>query len=157
VNYIEPEDLEAMVEKSLGEQIVVFVYGTLKEGYGNHRYHLGDGRGTFLGYGVTKKKFRMLDGGFPVVINYETDIPEGRVQGEVYGVYADTMADLDALEGYPDMYTRSEEQIEMQDGSVITAWIYTGSEDFWGRGRRAPVTLNSLGFLQWGVDHRNVA
>lgn len=42
-----------------------FVYGTLKKGYGNHGYHLGNAK--FLGDFITEPKYTLFNGGFPVV------------------------------------------------------------------------------------------
>ena len=64
--------------------IKVFVYGTLKEGHGNHHWFLNHSQ--FLGRAVVEGRYRMRDlGGFPVVERVsDTDAPDQPIFGEVY-------------------------------------------------------------------------
>lgn len=93
---------------------MVFVYGSLKMGFPNHRV-LQRANGRFVGTHVTDPNFTMVSlHAFPgVVLGGETPIT-----GEVYEV--DTLDPLDSLEGYPSFYTR---------GLISTpyghAWMYT--------------------------------
>jgi len=94
---------------------IVFCYGTLKQGHGNHRLLTN---AKFLGEAKTPAKYTMYStGGFPAVV------PEGDtvISGEIYEVTEEEFARLDMLEGYPSMYTRK--QIKLQD-SDETPWIY---------------------------------
>ncbi len=104
----------------------VFVYGTLKQGYGNHRL-LANSR--FVSFGHTKGQFKMYNTGFPVVL---AEPKEGRVVGEVYEIDPDrTLPGLDRLESNGHMYTRHETDVELLDGSVVSAWMYVGEPGFW--------------------------
>ena len=97
------------------ERRVVFCYGTLKQGHGNHRLLTN---AKFLGVAKTPAKYTMYNtGGFPAVI------PQGdtEISGELYEVTPEEFRRLDMLEGYPSMYGR--EQIQLQD-SEETPWIY---------------------------------
>ena len=91
----------------------VFVYGTLKQGYHNHRLLA---QATLLGEFTTPPNYTMYHlGGFPaVVMDGNTAII-----GEVYEVDRQEFQQLDFLEGYPDFYTR--DIIETDYGD---AWMY---------------------------------
>lgn len=111
----------------------VFVYGTLKRGYGNN-YLLKSGQNGFMGVAATKSKnFSMYrtspHTGFPVVFNSNLftywraqshpsgvggGLPLlGAVYGEVYSVDAGTMARLDSLEANGVMYQREQIDVEL--------------------------------------------
>lgn len=100
----------------------VFVYGTLKRGYGNHRV-LGSAK--FVGEGKTVSgAYKMLDGGFPMVLSGGLF----HVKGELFEVSDEqTMRNLDRLEGVPTLYTREETEVELSDGSVQHSYIYIGN------------------------------
>lgn len=93
---------------------LVFVYGTLKRGHGNHHW-LGDA--PFLGEAVLPDVVLHDLGPFPMAVP-----GEGVVRGEVYGVDADGLARLDRLEGYPRLYDRR--PLLLADGR--RAWVYLG-------------------------------
>jgi gamma-glutamylcyclotransferase (GGCT)/AIG2-like uncharacterized protein YtfP len=91
----------------------VFVYGTLRRDEVNH-YLLADAR--YLGDCRTQPLYKMVDlGSYPGVVKGGGT----RIEGEVYEVSSQQMADLDRLEGYPHDYTR--ETIATPWGQ---AWIY---------------------------------
>lgn len=82
----------------------VFVYGTLKSGYGNNRSLLsnatlvGDATTTDGCYGL----YAISDSdAFPIMTE-----GEGDVRGEVWFVTDEELEDLDRLEGHPSFYTR---------------------------------------------------
>jgi gamma-glutamylcyclotransferase (GGCT)/AIG2-like uncharacterized protein YtfP len=80
--------------------IKVFVYGTLKRGYGNHRLLIG--RSIFVGADSIRGKLYDL-GNFPGVW-HGNDL----VQGEVYKIAGpEVLRDLDCLEGHPRFYKRT--------------------------------------------------
>lgn len=93
----------------------VFVYGTLKQGQGNHSVLDG---APFIEETETVKSYDMLHlGGYPGVIEGVTG--EGTtIKGEVYEV--EGLDRLDMLEGYPSLYYR--EEVELANGD--TAWMY---------------------------------
>jgi len=122
-------------------QIFVGVYGTLKEGFGNH-YLLENSK--FIGYGITLIKGLLYDVGFPYFIpeKYIKDeilkklvLP---IQVEIYEVDKRTVNRLDRLEGYPDHYDRKQFSILVlkkvnikKDNKVlvikdriIKSWVY---------------------------------
>lgn len=97
---------------------LVFVYGTLLSGCGNHRVIA---RGERIGEAVTDASFHMVSlGGFPGVI----DGGEQVIAGEVYRVDDVTLAGLDQLEGNGHFYTREERRVVTTAGEVFEAWIY---------------------------------
>ncbi len=104
------------IERATGAQprARVFVYGTLKRGFWNHRL-LSDGRACFIGRDRVKGQMHSL-GAFPSVAL----TTKGTVHGEVYEVTADTLARLDLIEGVPRFYQRT--RVRMSTG--MEAWIY---------------------------------
>lgn len=79
---------------------LVFVYGTLKKGYGNHSVIKAAG-GEFVKTFTTKPIYTMISlGGFPGVIEKGNTA----ISGEIYRV--NNMKPLDNLEGYPKFYNR---------------------------------------------------
>jgi gamma-glutamylcyclotransferase (GGCT)/AIG2-like uncharacterized protein YtfP len=105
----------------------VFFYGTLMAGFDRRRRAGIDSKLTYLGRGsITAALFDL--GLYPAAV----PSTEGRVWGEVYDV-ADpptVLAALDDIEGYrpddPDrsLYTRSEADVTLADGSLVRAWVY---------------------------------
>ena len=116
--YKDPLGENTMTE--LTEMYKVFVYGSLKSGFGNHRL-LEDSNAEFLGTTYTKDtNFLMFSfGAFPAVVKNE-EFGYGAVEGELYLVDQITMFKLDMLEGNGTFYTR--ELVELDDGSK--AWMY---------------------------------
>ena len=96
----------------------VFVYGTLKRGFPNHRV-MQHAKAEFIGE-ATLAGFTMLDlGPFPALIQREGKTPYGElIRGEVYEV-AD-IGPLDRLEGYPSFYNRKNVVTEQGD----LCWVY---------------------------------
>jgi len=94
--------------------VKVFVYGTLKQGYGNNIL-LRDQ--AFLGENVTKfPVFDMTSEGIPFVH------PEGSsfIKGEMYEIDEACLERVDSLEGHPNWYKREEVEIATGD----TAYMY---------------------------------
>ena len=98
---------------------ILFTYGTLKKGHGNHRVLDG---ATYLGTASTEPTFTMLHlGGFPGIIRGG----ETAVQGELYKVTSQQMMDrLDRLEGHPTFYERQPIKVNPSDGPEITVEAY---------------------------------
>lgn len=91
----------------------MFVYGTLKKGFGNNHLLSGD---TFVGEATTLPNFTMFSmGGFPGV----SKEGETQIRGEIYEVSPSTLERLDRLEGHPNWYIREEVPT-----SLGRAWIY---------------------------------
>lgn len=127
----------------------VFVYGTLKEGYGNHYRILKDREGVRpAGRAVTVAHYRMLDSGFPVL---REDDDGHRVLGELYWVNTRVLKELDALEGEGHMYHRRDIQVRLADESLVKVQTYIGA-DSWDRRThyvRNTDYLNADGLLEW--------
>jgi gamma-glutamylcyclotransferase (GGCT)/AIG2-like uncharacterized protein YtfP len=123
----------------------VLVYGTLKQGMGNHRV-LAQGGAVLRGKARTEDFFFMWDiGGFPLIkpladcANTQAQIERyaGRVTGEVYTVTTDTLRHLDYLESNGRLYERQMVQLRGSIG-VTAAWCYIwlGAQ----RGSRVPAS-----------------
>lgn len=98
----------------------IFVYGTLKRGFGNHRLLNGC---DFVGEAKTKAgEFTMIAlGGFPGMIETpKGERPEGTVSGEIYEVTdSEDLRRLDGLEGHPDWYRRTQVTVYNAEGPVV--------------------------------------
>ena len=106
----------------------IFVYGSLKRGYRNHRLLQ---RSTFLGEAVTSDRYRMIDVGFPVLLG---PTPDGHhVAGEVYEVDTTTLSALDQLESKGRMYDRVRKYVRMATGESVRLYYYVGCEHAWSR------------------------
>lgn len=96
----------------------VFVYGTLKRGFGNNRI-LKDGGADFVGEGRVQG-YGLVDGGIPYAIRRDDTYTDG----ELFRVLDQhTMDRLDRLEGYPNHYSRDFVKVEIE-GRMVGAWIY---------------------------------
>lgn len=136
----------------------VFVYGTLKRGYGNHRI-LERSDVIFIGNAKTHGTFDMINSGFPVLVPNDNGLP---VKGEVYdiGDNKEVLARLDSLEGEGVMYDRREivvMPVEQELGDEMAVSVYIGNPKYWhrriapGRGNH-PVTDQRYvrdGYLEW--------
>ena len=97
----------------------VFVYGTLRRGFCNHRYLRGS---VLLGAGRTARPYGLyLKAGIPYLMANEARYP---VVGELYRVDAATLAGLDRLEEHPHVYERRPADIILDSGETRPAWIY---------------------------------
>lgn len=96
----------------------VFVYGSLKRGYGNHHFLE---KSMYQGNIVTHPEYTMYSlGAFPAVV----EGGDTSIHGEVYEVTDSTMEALDFLEGYPSFYNRK--KISTMYGD---AWMYYHDEE----------------------------
>ena len=94
----------------------VFVYGTLKKGFYNHEYMNSKGdHAIFIQVATISGKMYDL-GAYPAINLVE----ERLVHGEVYEISSNILKQLDYLEGYPDLYSRT--MIRIND--EIQAWVY---------------------------------
>lgn len=97
----------------------LFVYGTLKQGYGNNRLLAG---AEFLGPCTISSSFYLVDlGPFPAALPSNE---QHEIVGEVYKIDSNILRNTDRLEGYPGFYNRS--LIETDFGP---AWIYHFDDD----------------------------
>lgn len=101
---------------------LVFVYGTLKSGYGNNRLLLTS---KFIGNCRTTSPWMLdADGGIPFLHK----IRDGKhVIGELWEVDDQTFANLDRLEGHPTFYERDKISVDLIDSSPVWSrivWAY---------------------------------
>ncbi len=81
---------------------LVFVYGTLKKGFGNHKLLSSS---LYHGPHTTGHHHKMVSlGGFPGVVY---GAGKTAISGEVYEVDAEVLGRLDSLEGYPNFYDKT--------------------------------------------------
>lgn len=102
----------------------VAVYGTLRQGEGNHALLERSEGVTYLGTTTLKPEWKMLSlGGFPALIRC-ADCTASPVV-EVYEVPNEVLeGPLDMLEGYPGWYTR-----QLVPTEYGMAWLYFFPED----------------------------
>jgi len=96
---------------------LVFVYGTLRRGHGNHVLLQNS---KFVDYGFTKDKYAMYHTGIPFVNEYEE---VSNIFGEVYQVSGHVLEMLDLLEGHPGWYERKK-TIVIGGKKRYRAWLY---------------------------------
>ena len=107
--------------------IRVFVYGTLKQGHGNHRLLANS---KFLGRCLVSGKHRLVSlGGFPGLVATSPEEPDRTVSGEVYQVNEETLLSLDFLEGHPRFYERRKLPTPFKN-----AWAYYLPSDYLDKG-----------------------
>tara|TARA_Y100001951_G_C11298065_1_gene277573 strand:- start:25740 stop:26117 length:378 start_codon:yes stop_codon:yes gene_type:complete len=103
----------------------VFVYGSLKRGFGNHRV-IEASTTRFLGVGSLADGVMYSLGGFPGVIR-----GKGEIQGELYEVDDATLGRLDCLEGHPTFYERQDMEVQTNEGRVACqGYIYQGDVSY---------------------------
>jgi len=107
----------------------VFVYGSLRQGHGNHVLLEQDGAEYVSTHRVRLPFFMISLGGFPGLIK---DDSGHYITGEIYRVDEHVMSDLDRLEGFPSFYNR--EQIEI-DGTFCWIYFLNNSEHYSVRDR----------------------
>lgn len=113
----------------------VFVYGTLKKGFGNHRRleHVSKEKNGVL------QNHMLYDSGFPVCTPHEGS----SVTGEVYdiGDCQATLRSLDQLEGYrendPDRSMYLRQSVTLEDGEEVQTYI--GNPLYWSFDRMSPI------------------
>ena len=107
-------------EKGAKHSVHVFVYGSLKQGLGNHGYLTALG-GEFVGYDTISGPFSMVSlGGFPATC-VNGKVLCDPVYGQVFKISQKALDALDALEGHPRWYRREKLRTDIQD---VRAWIY---------------------------------
>lgn len=95
------------------QEQLLFVYGSLKRGFSNHRLLSG---ASFVGDCRTARRYRLL-----VLGTYPALATEGdqQIQGELYLVNARTLSHLDAFEG--EAYFRG--SVELADTRTAQAYF----------------------------------
>lgn len=122
-NAVDDDDLCPYYD--LGDEHIIGVYGTLKQGNGNHDYFLAEA--MYLGQGLTINKYPLqIHSGLP----YLFDEPNKghQVSVEIYCVDDEMLDQLDMLEGHPQHYKRQQISVDMDDGSTEVAWVYFSAQ-----------------------------
>lgn len=94
----------------------LFVYGTLRKGYGNYRLLRGC---RCLGTFRTVPGYRMYAAGIPYVVHNPQSFAS--VEGELYEVDEVALSRIDDLEGHPVFYRR--QIVRLSDGSSAFAYL----------------------------------
>ncbi len=95
----------------------VFVYGTLCLGQSNHALLENS---YYVGGAILDNHFMFSLGGFPGIHEDYGSV----VQGEIWVVDEETLANLDGLEGHPDFYCRHMREVRDGRGRIVQCWVY---------------------------------
>ena len=132
------------------ERNLVFVYGTLRRGFGNSRYLL-DKKTRDLGTHRTVPGFSLylVTGG--IIPGMIEDSSTNQVTGELYEVSGKVLKRLDSLEGVPHLYHRN--RISLVGN--IRCWAY-----IWPRGTGSYIPSGDYTRLfirtsKWTGENRN--
>jgi gamma-glutamylcyclotransferase (GGCT)/AIG2-like uncharacterized protein YtfP len=101
-----------------GEELV-FVYGTLRRGYGNH--HLLEEGARLLDTARTAQAYALYALEIPFAIKAQAVSP---LRGELYAVDDACLARLDELEEHPAWYRRELVEVVTDHGDNHLAWLY---------------------------------
>ncbi len=106
---------------------LVFVYGTLMQGHGNHGWLLlGNPDARFVDRGVAENLgLYNVTQGFPGVIREQG----ASTKGEVYEVGNATLRRMDNLESEGHMYLRERVVVHMENGEAVESWTYIWNLD----------------------------
>lgn len=96
----------------------VFVYGTLKKGFFNHKRIEGE---QFIGEAYLKGYNMYSLTVYPFI--YKGD---GTIKGELYRVRDETMPIIDSLEAF---YTKRTETVELPNGETYEAFCYVFEDE----------------------------
>ncbi|QDP63165.1 MAG: putative gamma-glutamylcyclotransferase [Prokaryotic dsDNA virus sp.] len=131
--YLEEEDM-VMCDECITEHhskykqdgsIYVFVYGTLKKGFGNH--HLLNKAECLDDRARTQEYYSMTGSGVPFVHHSPK---KTMIKGELYKVNKNTLHMLDGLEGHPTWYKRQKVWVvDGYGGPLAKAWLYFNDND----------------------------
>lgn len=107
--------------------ISLFVYGTLRIGYGNYERYLSKNTGVeYIGPAVTTSRFALYCASIPFLHKS----PElTNIHGDVFQISDPiVMKNIDALEGHQDNdksgYHREVTPVLLENGQIILAWCY---------------------------------
>lgn len=110
--------------------IPVFVYGTLKMGFGNNSLLKNS---DYIDDAILRNyemRYSHSSNGFPIIFRSRNAIGN-IVVGELYIVDDNTLDALDYLESNGLMYDRKLVNIELSDNTITKAYTYIGNKKFW--------------------------
>jgi len=110
---IEQHELQELLREQLWMPHLLFVYGTLRYGFGNYQRYLKDS--LYVGKAITDDHWPLICDGLPYL--YPIKGLGERVVGDVFAVTAPVLASIDRLEGHPDWYARRPISV-MVDGKL---------------------------------------
>ena len=100
--------------------LTLFVYGSLRNGYPNHRLLEG---AAFIGNGTTEASLHVRD---EVLMAHHGP---GTLRGEIYRLRdLDHLRRLDTFERHPAWYVRRSVPVTLEDGRSVDAWCYFKAE-----------------------------
>lgn len=105
--------------------MLVFAYGTLKSGYGNHKYYLPGA--VFLGVAVTVEPYAMLGQGIPYIVHTETKY-KAPIRGELFS-WNCTPKQLCRLDSLEMSYNRVQGKVRLEDGRLRLASYYVAKHN----------------------------
>jgi gamma-glutamylaminecyclotransferase len=112
---IQDTGLQDKRPRDFGDEVLVFVYGSMKRGGTEHAALAGS---SYLGKVATEATFELIDmGGLPGL----TTGGSVSVQGELYAVSERVLANLDELEDHPDTFHRS--VLVLSDGREVLGYV----------------------------------
>jgi len=98
-----------------GEEMLVFVYGRMKQGGADHGILAGS---RFLGQALTAPVYDLVDlGGLPGLTTEGSMV----VQGELYAVDERTLTSIDEFEDHPDTFHR--DKLLLEDGREVLGYV----------------------------------
>jgi gamma-glutamylaminecyclotransferase len=107
---------------------LLFVYGTLKRGFRNHRLLAP---ADYIGPAKTERRFRLLDcGEYPALVEVPAkslEIEPLEIQGEIFRIGPELLPALDELEDEGKLYRRTTLPIYLSADPAATpvvAWTY---------------------------------
>jgi gamma-glutamylcyclotransferase (GGCT)/AIG2-like uncharacterized protein YtfP len=129
--------------------MLAFVYGSLKEGFGNHGV-LGDSPLEGKASLISNSKLVSL-GSFPAVV--KDQLEDTAILGEVYKVDDKALTRLDRLEGNGSFYNRELRDITMsENGAQRKAWVYFLMSDYGEEVNHLAIDSSNRKVYSWTRD-----
>ena len=111
---------------------LLFVYGTLKNGFTFHDEYLGNGKAVFMGTAFAGPDYSLYVGAQPHLIRETSERP---VKGELYEVEKSVLEAIDYLEGHPVIYKREAIEVFTETGEKLKSWAYLRHKNFRDKGQ----------------------
>lgn len=103
----------------MGQNELLAVYGTLKQGHSNH---LLLSSSAYLGECAIPSGYGLFVDGLPFLVE---DSNGPGCYGEMYEISKETLRRLDHLEGHPSVYKRTQlNVVDLETGHQRKCWVY---------------------------------